>query len=72
MQQLDLLSCAAITEGGLPLGDMMLAQKFALELFETDAVKVAKRPLGWDDALTADLRVTSMYCRRFRPKTNRR
>jgi len=28
-------------EGGLPVGDVMLAQKFALELFEQDALKVA-------------------------------
>ena len=29
-------------EGELPVGDVMLAQKLALELFETDALKVAR------------------------------
>jgi hypothetical protein len=33
-------------EGGLPMADVMLAQKLALELFETDALQVAnKAPL---------------------------
>jgi hypothetical protein len=30
-------------KGGVPLGDMMLAQKIALELFETEALAVANR-----------------------------
>jgi hypothetical protein len=30
-------------EGHLPLGDMLLAQKIALELFEADALKVANQ-----------------------------
>jgi hypothetical protein len=35
-------------EGALPIGDVMLAQKLALELFETDALKVAnKAPLNF-------------------------
>ncbi len=29
-------------KGGLVVGDMMLAQKLALELFESDTLKVAK------------------------------
>ena len=39
-------------EGGLVVGDVMLAQKLALELFESDTLKVANRlspdpyPLG--------------------------
>jgi hypothetical protein len=34
--------------GRLPVGDIMLAQKIALELFETEAVKVACGSLEWD------------------------
>jgi len=30
-------------EGNLPAGDVMLAQKLALELFETDALKIANK-----------------------------
>jgi hypothetical protein len=30
-----------VPEGGLPVGDVMLAQKLALELFEQDALKAA-------------------------------
>jgi hypothetical protein len=30
-------------EGNLPSGDVMLAQKLALELFETDALKIANK-----------------------------
>jgi hypothetical protein len=30
-------------EGNLPAGDVMLAQKLALELFETDTLKIANR-----------------------------
>ena len=31
---------------GLPVGDVMLAQKLALELFETEAIRVARRSLA--------------------------
>jgi hypothetical protein len=34
-------------EGGLVVGDAMLAQKLALELFESDALKIANR--SWPD-----------------------
>jgi hypothetical protein len=34
--------------GGLPVGDIMLAQKIALELFEADAICVANRSMAWD------------------------
>ena len=37
----------------LPVGDVMLAQKLALELIETDALRVANRSLGWRSALDA-------------------
>jgi hypothetical protein len=35
-------------EGGVPLGDVLLAQKVALELFEADALRVANRSPIWD------------------------
>ncbi len=34
--------------GRLPVGDIMLAQKIALELFETDVLRVANRSPAWD------------------------
>ena len=37
-----------LPRGGLPVGDIMLAQKIALELFEADAISVANRSLAWD------------------------
>ena len=40
--------------GRLPLGDVMLSQKIALELFETDVLAVANASLTWD--LTAAMR----------------
>ena len=36
-----------LPEGGLPVGDTMLAQKIALELFETDALRSAVHLLPW-------------------------
>jgi hypothetical protein len=33
-------------EGRLPIGDVMLAQKIALEVFESEALKIANRVLG--------------------------
>jgi hypothetical protein len=35
-------------EGRLPVGDTMLAQKIALELFENEAVQVANAQPAWD------------------------
>ena len=35
-------------KGGLPVGDVMLAQKIALEFFETEAIRVANRSPDWD------------------------
>ena len=37
-------------KGGLPVGDVMLAQKIALELFEIDAIRAANRSPNWDVA----------------------
>jgi hypothetical protein len=34
-------------EGHLPVGDVLLAQKFALELFEADTLKIANRSPVW-------------------------
>ena len=34
--------------GGLPVGDIMLAQKIALELFESETISVANGSLAWD------------------------
>jgi hypothetical protein len=34
--------------GGLPVGDIMLAQKVALELFESEAIKIANGSLEWE------------------------
>ena len=39
----------------LPVGDVMLAQKLALELFETDVLRVANRSPAWHTALDAHL-----------------
>jgi hypothetical protein len=39
----------------LPVGDVMLAQKLALELFETDVIRVANRSPAWHTALDAHL-----------------
>ena len=39
--------------GLLPVGDVMLAQKLALELFETSALRVANRSLAWRAARDA-------------------
>ena len=46
--------------GGLPVGDVMLAQKIALELFESEAIRVANRSPIWD--LEDELR----WARRYR------
>jgi MOSC domain-containing protein YiiM len=35
-------------EGHLAVGDVMLAQKFALELFESEALLVANRTPVWE------------------------
>jgi hypothetical protein len=40
-------------EGRLPIGDIMLAQKLALELFETDAIDAANKLAGSYDRLAA-------------------
>ena len=44
-------------EGAIPVGDVMLAQKIALELFEADAIRVANRSPAWDDTLAAEIRI---------------
>ena len=37
-----------LPQGGLPVGDTMLAQKLALELFEIEALRVATHLLPWE------------------------
>jgi len=41
-------SLCFMPEGRLPLGDLLLAQKMALELFEVDALRVANQAPLWD------------------------
>jgi hypothetical protein len=51
-------------EGRVPVGDVMLAQKIALELFESEALKVANRsPMG-DYTLEEALPFVRRYPRR--------
>ena len=42
-------------EGHHPDGDVMLAQKMALELYESDALKIANRSPAWDDVVSGGL-----------------
>ena len=42
--------------GGLPVGDIMLAQKIALELFESEALDVANGSLAWDQTFEGAMR----------------
>ena len=44
-------------KGGLPISDIMLAQKIALELFESEAVRIANGIPPWDDILEAEIRL---------------
>jgi hypothetical protein len=41
-------SLCFMPEGCLPLGDLLLAQKIALELFEADALRIANQSPVWD------------------------
>ena len=55
VEALDRNSCRVhllcfMPEGRIPLGDIMLAQKIALELFEREALGVANRAPMWDYA----------------------
>jgi hypothetical protein len=42
--------------GGLPIGDVLLAQKIALELFESAALRVGNRSVAWEHLLQDDMR----------------
>jgi hypothetical protein len=53
-------------EGLLPLGDMLLAQKMALELFEADALRVANQCQLWDPFVEEGLPFVRRYRRRHR------
>jgi hypothetical protein len=48
-------------QGRVPLGDIMLAQKFALELFEVEALNIANRSPVLDDWLTDEMRMARRY-----------
>jgi hypothetical protein len=43
--------------GRLPVGDIMVAQKFALELFESETLRVANRTPAWDPILAEEMRI---------------
>jgi predicted metal-binding protein len=43
-------------EGRLPVGDIMLAQKMALELYENEAIQIANKMLPMDYFLDLELR----------------
>ena len=43
-------------QGRVPIGDVMLAQKVALELFESEAIRIAHWSPAWNDMLTAEVR----------------
>ena len=43
--------------GGLPVGAVMLAQKIALELFESEAIRIANGSPMWDDILEMEVRL---------------
>jgi hypothetical protein len=45
-----------VPEGPLSVGDVMLAQKIALELFETEAVRIANKSLALDRFLDLEPR----------------
>jgi hypothetical protein len=49
-------------EDGLPIGDVMLAQKIALELFESEAISVANKSPHWY------LEYEARFGRRFRDR----
>jgi hypothetical protein len=52
------IQCLCFTPiGRLPIGDSMLAQKIALELFESDVLIVANRTLAWDAILAEEVRI---------------
>jgi hypothetical protein len=53
-------------QGGVPLGDVMLAQKLSLELFEADVLKVANRSPAWEDVFSGLQQVGCRYHRRMR------
>lgn len=48
-------------EGGVPVEDIMLAQKLALELFENDALRIANKSPLWDYTSDRGLWSTRRY-----------
>ena len=53
-------SLCFVPEGELPIGDVMLAQKIALERFETEAIRIANR------SPNCDLDYAQRWARRYR------
>jgi hypothetical protein len=51
-------------EGGVPIADTMLAQKIALELFEREAIGIARRSPMWNREFADELRLARRYARR--------
>jgi hypothetical protein len=51
-------------EGHLPVGDIMLAQKIALELYESDALRITNRSPPWDEMFADELRFARRFARR--------
>src|SRR6476646_1321501 len=49
-------------QGKLPMGDVMLAQKLALELFESETIKIANASPPWEHTLELEY---PMSARRF-------
>jgi hypothetical protein len=47
--------------GGLPVGDIMLAQKLALEFLESEGIVVANGSLDWDHAFEGAMHSTRRH-----------
>ena len=56
-----------VPEGRVPVADVMLAQKIALELFEPAAIRVAHRSM-WDDTLAGEIRIARRFAHRYIPR----
>ena len=54
-----------VPEGQVPIADVMLAQKIALELFESAAIRVAHQSPIWDDTLAGEIRIARRFAHRY-------
>ena len=57
-----------VPEGQVPIADVMLAQKIALELFEPAAISVAHQSPVWDDTLAGEIRIARRFAHRYVPR----